>query len=485
MKNMKRTLAGLSAVVLTMGFASCQSNSAETPTEAVTTVATTTGVTVEVNTETLAEESQMTLDEAADAVLPDKELENKTIKWLAHYDINPNTASGASESVPLNVFRTKYGGEIQYYPSTWNTRFSDLSTYVLGGEGIDFFPCETAALPRGVVNGMFQPVDDYIDMNDPLWQDVEAAMEVFNFNGKHYEFVSDVHAENVVIYNKQTIEENNFDDPWELYKEGKWNWDTFKDMLMQFVDEEADQYGLDGYWAEKALFLSGGVPAVSSEDGSLVVHLMDPTVEKAQNFMYDLWVNNLVINREIFDWAEQPQFMGEGKELFYIVGAWHVQADPETWATKIPPENLGLAPVPNAADAEHPWQASAMDNGFLLCKGAANPEGVALFAMCNRFAATNDDAIAISDQKAKDDFKWSDELIAINKEINDLARQYPVVDLATGVSTDVASITTDGGDNVGLRAAMHGVDWATNRDEISGVVEMLVSEVDGQLKALN
>ena len=192
MRSLKRTLAGVSAVVMTMGMASCSSGDTSAPAATTATeeqtVTTTTGVTVEVNTETLAEESQMTLDEAADAVLPDVTLDNKTIKWLAHYDLNPNTASGASESVPLNVFRTKYGGEIQYYATTWNTRFSDLSTYVLGGEGIDFFPCETAALPKGVVSGMFQPVDEYIDMDDPLWKDVEAAMEVFNFNGKHYEF---------------------------------------------------------------------------------------------------------------------------------------------------------------------------------------------------------------------------------------------------------------------------------------------------------
>ena len=84
----------------------------------------------------------------------------------------------------------------------------------------------------------------------------------------------------------------------------------------------------------------------------------------------------------------------------------------------------------------------------------------------------------------KDDFQWTEELIAINKEINDLARQYPVVDLATGVSTDVASLTTDGGDQIGLRAAYHGVEWATNREEISDVVEMLVQEVDDQLAAL-
>ncbi len=483
MKKLKRTLAGLSALAVAGGLASCQSTGnvqeAETTTEAITT---TTAVTVEVNTETLAEESQMTLDEAADAVLPDKTLENKTVKWLAHYDINPNTANGGSESVNLNVFRTKYGGEVQYYPTTWDSRYSDLSTYVLGGEGIDFFPCDTAALPKGVVSGMFQPIDDYIDLDSDLWKDVSRAMEIYNFNGKHYEFVNSVSAENVVIYNKETMEANNFEDPWEMYKEGTWNWDTFKDMLVSYVDEDAEQYGLDGYWAEKAIFLSAGVPSVESVDGTLTVNLMDPTVEKAQNYMYDLWSNNLVINREVFDWAEQPQFMGEGKELFYIIGAWNVLSDPATWSTKIDPANLGLAPVPSP-DGSDPYQAATLD-GWVLCKGAANPEGVALLAECTRFANTNDDAIAIGDAKTKEDYQWTDELIAINREINQLAEAYPVVDLATGVSSDVASITTDGGDTVGLRAAMHGVDWATNREEINDVVVMLVQEVDDQLKSM-
>ena len=72
-------------------------------------------------------------------------------------------------------------------------------------------------------------------MNAPLWQDVKDAMEIYNFNGKHYEFVNSVSAEAVVIYNKQTIEENGFDDPWELYQAGEWNWDTFTSMLEQFV----------------------------------------------------------------------------------------------------------------------------------------------------------------------------------------------------------------------------------------------------------
>ena len=482
MKNLKKTIAGISALTLTMSMTACGgSGSADETT--VATAATTTAATVTLNTETLAEEDAQTLEDIANEKLRDVELENKTIKWLAHYDINPSTARGDTKAVNIELFNSKYGGTIEYVPTTWDTRYSDLSTHVLGGDGIDFFPCDTAALPKGVISGMFQPVDDYIDMNSELWTDVKDAMEIYNFNGKHYELVTSVSAEAVVIYNKQTISENGFEDPWELHKAGEWNWDTFTSMLEQFCDPDADQWGLDGFWAEKALFLSAGVPSVQSVDGSLKVNLNDATVEKAMNWMYDLYNKGLVMDRSLFDWAEQPQFMGEGRELFYIVGAWHVQSNPDTWATKISPENLGLAPVPSPADSD-PYAGATLD-GWVLCKGAANPQGVGLFADCTRLANTNDEAIAIADKKTMDEYGWSEELLAINKEINDLARQYPVVDLATGISTDVASITTDGGDNIGLRAALHGVEWATNREEISGVVEMLVAEADEQLKAVS
>ena len=478
MKNLKKTIAGISALTLTMSMTACGGSGSGDETT-VATAATTTAATVTLNTETLAE----TLEDIANEKLRDVELENKTIKWLAHYDINPSTARGDTKSVNIELFNSKYGGTIEYVPTTWDTRYSDLSTHVLGGDGIDFFPCDTAALPKGVINGMFQPVDEYIDMNSDLWTDVKDAMEIYNFNGKHYELVTGVTAEAVVIYNKQTISENGFEDPWELHKAGEWNWDTFTSMLEQFCDPDADQWGLDGYWAEKALFLSAGVPSVQSVDGSLKVNLNDATVEKAMNWMYDLYNKGLVMDRSLFDWAEQPQFMGEGRELFYIVGAWHVQANPDTWATKIAPENLGLAPVPSPADSD-PYAGATLD-GWVLCKGAANPQGVGLFADCTRLANTNDEAIAIADKKTMEEYGWSEELLAINKEINDLARQYPVVDLATGISTDVASITTDGGDGIGLRAALHGVEWATNREEISGVVEMLVAEADDQLKAVS
>ena len=480
MNNSKKIFAGLMALSMMTGLTACGNNDGSSDATSEETTTTTTAKTVAVNTEELKEDEAAALEDTM-SQLQDVELENKTIKWLAHYDLNPSS-NGASKSVGLEMFEKKYGGEIQYYPTTWENRFNDLSTYVLGGEGIDFFPGDdTANFPKGIVSGMFQPVDDYIDMNSAIWQNTKDAMELLNFGGKHYEFITTVTAEAVVIYNKATIEANGLDDPWDLYEAGEWNWDTFKQMLLDFVDEDSDQWGLDGFWAEKALFLSAGVPSVQSVDGNLVCNINDATVEKAMNYQYDLYTNGLVFPREQFAWSEQPSFMGEGRQLFYICGAWTVQAAPETWSTSIDPEDLGLAPVPSPADSD-PWQGATL-GGYALCKGAQNPAGVALFAECQILGSNDESAIAISDRKAMDDYGWSQELVDKNKAINEIARQYPVVDLAAGCSTDIASLTTDGGDTIGLRAALHGVDWATNREAIADTVIMLVDEVDQNVKA--
>lgn len=43
-------------------------------------------------------------------------LENGTLKWLSFWDINPT--DGKPVPVSLQLFQTKYGGTIEYIPTT-------------------------------------------------------------------------------------------------------------------------------------------------------------------------------------------------------------------------------------------------------------------------------------------------------------------------------------------------------------------------------
>ena len=406
-------------------------------------------------------------------------MENKTVKWLSYYDLNP-TSKGSVKSADVELFERKYGGKINWIPTTWGTRYSDLSTCIIGGQSIDIFPSDDMYMPKGIVSGVFQPVDDYINLNDSVWKNTKKAMETYSFGGKHFMFVTDVQAYNLVYYNTATIKKYGFDDPWELYEKGEWNWNTFKSMLKKFVNEDKERYGLDGYWSECALLYSAGVPVVKQNKGHLVCNLNNKTVKKAMDYQYNLYKDGLVIDREMFNWTEQPQMMGEGKQLFYIGGEWMINCDPDEWVHNIPPKNLGVVPVPSPKGSK-PYQGASL-NGYLLCKGAENPEGAARLAECGIVAAYDKDARKLERQRNMEIYGWSSKVANRIDKINNLARKYPVVDLAAGCSTDIAYYTTQGEDEIGVRAALHGTEWSITRESIADAIEMLVDEVDDNLQ---
>ena len=167
MKNLKKIFAGFTALSIASSFAACSSEGdpAETTTAEITT---TPAVTVEIKSETLSSEAQEQIGNAADQLTG--ELENKTIKWFSFYDPFHATTSGNTKALSLELFETKYGGEIEYIQTTWENRFNDLSTKIIGGDGVDFIAGgDLDSFPRGVPNGQYQSFDQYMDWSNPLW----------------------------------------------------------------------------------------------------------------------------------------------------------------------------------------------------------------------------------------------------------------------------------------------------------------------------
>lgn len=83
---------------------------------------------------------------------------------------------------------------------------------------------------------MFQPIDDYIDYDDPLWAGMKYMADTFfSVGGKHYIFITDVMANSVVVYNRRIMDEWGFDDPAELFYNNEWTWDKMMEMSMDFT----------------------------------------------------------------------------------------------------------------------------------------------------------------------------------------------------------------------------------------------------------
>ncbi len=474
MKNYRRSTALCAALAAAMSMTACggadeSSVQSNTETEAQTTPP----VTVAINTETLSSEEEAQVKTLADSLTG--ELENKTIKWLSFYDPWHPTGQGNTKPVSVELFEKKYGGVIEYYPTTWASQFSDLSTAILGGEGIDFFPAPEA-VPKCVINGMTQSYDEYVDWESPLWSSVKDLNEKFAVGGKHYLMACQATEGYVVYYNRKTIEENGFEDPKELYENGEWTMEKFKDMLTDFVDPEAEQYGLDGWFNCTPLYLASGVPSISLENGKVVNNLNDPAFERAMTFQYELNRSGLILDKSLFDWTPQLQFMGEGKELFYIGGLYEIQQAPDIWTKNFgSPEDVFFVPVPRDEQADKYYYNAEIDC-YNLCMGAGNPEGTVKLMECIIASYGDENALAINDKKHKDDYGWTDEMLEMKKEVHRLTQENPVRDIYGGMPTDYADIVSNA-----INQPLGGTDWYSVRDSVIEVVDMGVEEVNGQI----
>lgn len=477
MKNYKKIAAGALAIVMTAGLTACGGAGGG---EEITTT-TTTQATVEINTAELSEEDAQKVADVADLLTG--ELENKTIKWFSFYDPFHASTSGNTKALSLELFEEKYDGEIEYIQTTWNNRFNDLSTKVVSGDGIDFIAGgDLDSFPKGVTNGMFQPVDQYIDYDSELWSNVKDLNDYFELNGKHYLLATAATAGPVVYYNRQTIENFGFDDPADLLEKGEWTWDTFKQMLLDYCDVDSECYGLDGWFNEQPLMLTCGVPSVELKDGKLVHNFFDPNLERSMNFMKSLSDNGLTLDKNIFAWQTHIEFIGEGKELFYISGLYEIGSAPEIWTKTFgEPEDVMFVPLPKDPEADKYYLPAGLE-GYMMCKGAQNPEGVIKFMECILAANTDERTKQIARDKSVNDYGWTDEMLEMQDKITEMTAENPVYDIHAGCPTDMYNLIDSG--ETGIRAAFYGLDWPTVRDTLVDAVQIYIDEFNKEVEAM-
>lgn len=425
MKNSKRIFAGVLACVSVFSFVGCGSKDDESS-----------------YTATLNEEQSAVIDDIT-ALLPDVTLENTTVKWLAHYDINP--AEGKAMPPSMALFQTKYNGKVQWIQSTWDTRYTDLATSITGNQAPDIFPADDMdTFPKGAIKNMFQPIDQYVDLEADFWEGINDANDKFMYKGDHYVAVIDIVPNIICVYNRNTISEMGYDDPADLYAEGKWDWNTFKEMCINFVNEEEDRYALDGWGVENAIMTSAGVPLIDMVDGEIVSNLMDPTIEKVQNFMYELQKDTVLYPRHLINnWSirggDTGIGIGTGLTLFCPTGLWDIEDKLENTSMfgAVDEGEVMFVPMPKDPDLDY-YPIWSRVNGYMIVEGASNPEGAAAYINCCRVSADSEETNKIGDDQLMNEYGWTQEMIDMKHSITDMARANPLFDFSAGVSDKVA-----------------------------------------------
>lgn len=467
MKNLKRLLAGLTAVTAMMTAAvSCGDKESSSE-----------------DNSHYKDEDEFSVNADADEVKGDNsvDISGQTITWLADYDINPTNNN--DRSVALSLFEDVYGAKVRFVQADSNEKFSKLATMILSGDEVDMFPYEWDAVPNGVVKDQYEPLDPYFDImgvNDGLWDDMEDVMEMFKYNGNHYVVPFTISDPLLITYSRKLMEAEGLDDPYELYLDGDWDWDAFMDMMESFVSGASDgqtRYGING-WFGQAIIQSTGHTVINYDGNKFENNIDDPEIEKAELLMEEIASKHLYYP----DWI--GYFPDDESTLFFAMADWALGSS----NAKNPDSDLMIVPFPKAPDADENYLCCNFAAKMLI-KNSTKGEAVATYIKCERLAATQDEYKEIAKQKALVTEKTAAGVVKsfVTEEQYDALHSYldtknvtPMFDFGYGMgermygSGEYTYETRGVMDNLttALLESNAAVDsWATLRDAWTGVID--------------
>ncbi len=479
---MKRLLSLSLALVLIISFVGCGKSNKRQPIRL-----------------TLSTEDSEAILAAAGITLPDAETAvgaNSVVKYFGWGDPFQNYSEEEIVNTGYRTFREKYKSKIEFVETTYFDFSDDLAQLIIAATPPDTMTGGWS-YPMGAIKGTIQPVDQWIDFDDPLWAQMKPLADKFAIGGQHYQICIQTAPSNVVVYNRRVIDEWGFDDPATLYYNDEWTWKKFYDMCLDFSDPDEDRFALDGY-AYEGMFVesSGQQYLMSDENGRYYSNLDAPQIERGQDYLYNLIKNDCSYSRG--GWGLRGDIgagMREGLCLFYVIGESFFTAPVEevnaVWGDMSENEVM-FAPLPRdeSGDGIYYMPSSFIDikGSLVIIKDAPNPEGAALLASCLRFKVIDPIVVAIDEQQLRDVYLWNDDMIDMSKECKRIADANFIMGSANNVPSNLQSVCDRLGRSI-VRGGSSPSTWAqlkeSNRDAFDYAIEELNSLIDDFAESLN
>ena len=314
----------------------------------------------------------------------DKDQPTGTIKLLIYYDL----CSSAADLVDL--FESRYGGTIdQEICGSGTAYFERLGTLVAADSSPDITRYEWASFPHGISRNMYTPIDTYIDLDSDLWVGMKDIAEQFAYSGKHY-YVPYMLSSNFAInYNKCVLEEHGLEDPMELYKNGEWTWDSFRDLLRKWCDISPDHIGYTGVGA-MSFIATTGTKVIDVQNTEIINNLNSDKIVRCMEFLEDLYRQGLTGT----GYVDPGEAFVDGKTLFLgMEPVWSYGAACESLFRKNLDYDMAFVPFPRDPNADNYY--IAYDSfGYMIPAGAKNIKGAVDWITLNREEKMDPDNIA-------------------------------------------------------------------------------------------
>ena len=302
--------------------------------------------------------------------LPDK-LEDPNIKIVYWYnpkqyavDIRKqaDVYDPILEAIPY--FEEKYGGKVTVIYSAWGDMLETVTSLQNAGDAPDLFEIYDETLYSVILSGVAQNLDNYTSDLDFNYYKINK--ETFQWKGSYYAIPLKPYAF-YIMYNKDLFELEGLDDPATMYREGKWNWSTFRDVckrLTKTTDGELSQVAY-GSWEDTILsfmYANGGsLLNIDTKTGEVTSNLGAVKTQNTINYLIEL-KDCFIYGNDMWGWFDNGAMaMIRGHE--YPVDF---------------PFDTGMVPFPTGDDYQGK-NLVVYPQGMAVPSGAKNPEGAVAF----------------------------------------------------------------------------------------------------------
>lgn len=461
MKAYKRFIAGFAAVATVFGMTGCGKGKEESSSE----------YKQQVKVEVTASAKDI-------AALPGGE--ESTILYMGEGDINP-TKGNAEKSVELKLFEEK-GGKIAFSRVANKDRFDKLAAAIIADKDVpDIFKHEWLAFPSQIVQARYQPINDLVDFESPLWADVKDTADQYCFMGDYYVAPLDFVPSAMIFYDKTMIDNNSLEDPYDIYMRGEWDWDAFHDIMTEYVNNgsgDEARYGINGFFKPHIIQQTGKTMIIKDGD-EFASNINDADIEKGENFLYEIAKEGLVLN----EWIGGAANCFSKNCLFYGMGEWaatgaNQPGDDDSW---------GVVPMP--AYPDNPQKITTSDmTAYMWVKGSTKGDAVKCWFECYRASKTDPAYVEVNKETFfTNNYNWTEEMYQVKMDI--VSGDYlQIFDYGFGVSAALGDRNSFDG-NQCLIDALYGDVTVTDEEGVqktwTQVREQYASLINSEIKALN
>lgn len=372
-KYVKSTLAFFLAVVMLVAVVGCNSTQDTTSTNGDTEVNEDTGVVLggdivaSTDSSTTSSSSDTTDVKApADSKFPSS-IRGKTIEI---FNWNPATEYTEMSNL-ISAFEKESGCKVKWTVAAYSDYNVELAARIAANNAPDvirFTGANVAELE------LAQPLSNTgYDFSNAKWD--QSLMEYYTVNGKCYatntsnSFVCSPY---LIAYNKDLVGRYDFEDPYTLWKNGKWTMEKFVEMCKEFNKITGVQ-GAQLYKYDSYLLNCGYQGIISYKDGRYGSNMSDPKC-------LSLW-------QKSYKWTEEGAFQHKnwdqvgflnGKYLFMEVMAIHLRTANPYYSDLISTGSLGVVPWPTPIDSDSSTTYTTFGEyeAYGIAKGAKNAEAV-------------------------------------------------------------------------------------------------------------